>query len=407
MFTRRKILIGAGLSSLGLGSYIYSRGLRLPTLHLDPLAPNNTFSLSDGTQVIGSDVIQTPNRAESPLTQHGHFRAFAPQPTLTLISSESTRVTFTIDNVSPEAELQTGIQHDAINEQISKTSRQLSIELKANQTVDLAWQLSKLNEYTFASIGDTGGDKELDWCIERAAQLGAKFLLHLGDFNYQEGDYDRSVQAFNNSPIPVYVSIGNHDFHDDGAIYPQFLREIGPLNNTFNIGKTRFANIDTAANVLPYAAGQRGAMFKRMMSDANYTDTVCFTHCPLHDPDPESHHDMGSAGERDWLINAMKKVGAKTLLSGHIHIYHRSEFNGIDNIIAGQGLGHQDLLINADASKMVLGHVDQNGAVSYTAEPLAMPLEAHCHPRIDPVKESLRGGEHSELVKILDKVCQT
>ena len=107
------------------------------------------------------------------------------------------------------------------------------------------------------------------------------------------------------------------------------------------------------------------------------------------------------------MINAMKKIDAKTLLSGHIHIYHRSDFNGIDNIIAGQGLGHQDLLINDDASKIVLGHVDRNGSVRYTAEPLAMPLEAHCHPRIDPVKESLRGGEHSELIKILDKVCKS
>lgn len=406
MVTRRKILIGAGLTTLGVGGYVYDRGLRLPTLHLDPLALKNTFSVRNGIQISGSDVIQTPNKDKSANQLDACFRAFAPQPSLTFLPGESDNISISVDNISPEAQLQTNVPNQ-VSEVMSMTRRRLVITSKPEQTIELSWRLPDLGEYTFASIGDTGGDKELDWCIERAAELGAKFLLHLGDFNYQEGDYDRSIKAFNNSPIPIYVAIGNHDFHDEGAIYPQFLREIGPLNNTFSIGKTRFANIDTAANVLPYGAGQRGAMFERMMSDPYYTDTVCFTHCPLHDPDPDSHHDMGSSGERDWLINAMKNVGAKTLLSGHIHIYHRSDFDGIDNIIVGQGLGHQDLLINDDASKIVLGHVDQNGAVKYTAEPLAMPLEAHCHPRIDPVKESLRGGEHSELIKILDEVCNT
>ncbi len=378
----------------------------MPTLHLDPLALKNTFSLKSGATAVGNEVIQTLGRDNKKSTLDASFRAFAPQPSLTFSPGDSDSISISVDNISPEAQLLTNVPSQ-VSEDVSKTKRRLHIRTKSAQDIELKWRLPELSEYTFASIGDTGGDKELDWCIQRAADLGAKFLLHLGDFNYQEGDYDRSINAFNNSPIPVYVSIGNHDFHDEGAIYPQFLREIGPLNNTFSIGKTRFANIDTAANVLPYGAGQRGAMFERMMSDPNYTDTVCFTHCPLHDPDPDSHHDMGSSGERDWLINAMKNVGAKTLLSGHIHIYHRSDFDGIDNIIVGQGLGHQDLLINDDASKIVLGHVDQNGAVKYTAEPLAMPLEAHCHPRIDPVKESLRGGEHSELIKILDKVCQT
>lgn len=406
MVTRRKILIGAGLTTLGIGGYVYDRGLRLPTLHLDPRALNNTFSLDDDIQVIVNEVIRTPIKEENTAELEACFRAFAPEPSLTFSAKKSGSISISVDNISPEAQLQTNAPGQ-VREEVSNTKRLLVIQTKAEQSIKLEWQLPDFGEYTFASIGDTGGDKELDWCIQRASDLGAKFLLHLGDFNYQDGDYDRSIKAFNNSPIPIYVTIGNHDFHDEGAIYPQFLREIGPLNNAFNIGKTRFANIDTAANVLPYGAGQRGALFERMIKDSNYTDTVCFTHCPLHDPDPNSHHDMGSSGERDWLINAMKKVGAKTLLSGHIHIYHRSDFDGIDNIIVGQGLGHQDLLINDDASKIVLGHVDKNGAVKYTAEPLAMPLEAHCHPRIDPVKESLRGGEHSELIEMLDKVCRT
>ena len=403
MTSRRNILIGAGLATLGIGSYVYQRGLRLPTMHLDPLAINNIIDLKNGSSLIVSDLIQIQNRNNNDVS----LRAFAPEPSISILAKHSGKVSLWLNNISPDAQLTSSLQSNHISEQLNKTNRLVHIDVKANTEIDLKWVLPKVSNYTFASIGDTGGDKELDWCIQRAEQLGAKFLLHLGDFNYQDGDYDRSVNAFYNSPIPIYVSIGNHDFHDQGAIYQQFLKDIGPLNNAFSIGKTRFANIDTAANVIPYGAGLRGEMFKRMLADNNYTDTVCFTHCPLHDPIPNSDHDMGSTGERDWLINSMKKVGAKTLLSGHIHIYHRSDFNGIDNIIVGQGLGHQDLLINGDASKIVVGSVDSNGAVSYTAEPLAMPLEMHCHPRVDPVKESLRDVQHSDILKKLDLACQS
>ena len=56
---------------------------------------------------------------------------------------------------------------------------------------------------------------------------------------------------------------------------------------------------------------------------------------------------------------------------------------------------------------MVIGHVNQDGAVRYTAEPLAMPMEAHCHPRIDPVKESLRDGEHEAILAAIEEACNS
>ncbi len=406
MMTRRNILrylsaTGVGLAGLSLGTYSYRRGIRLPTLHWDPLAISRQFNIPGTVESYGADLIQTA-------TQPGlgaNFRAFSPQPRLDLMVDGQRKLRISVSNIASDAELSHQANNIKINEASRKTTRILTIETTSSSMISLQWKRPELDSYTFASIGDTGGDKELDWCIERAHALGAKFLLHLGDFNYQGSDYQRSIDAFNNSPIPIYVSIGNHDFHDNGALYHRFMKEIGPLNNAFSIGRTRFVNIDTAANFLPYGAGHRGEMFDLMEADNNYTDTVAFTHRPLHDPAQDSHHDMGSAGERDWLIAALKRVNAKTLLSGHIHIYDRRDFNGIDNIIAGQGLGHQDLLINGDASKMVIGHVDHTGSVNYTTEPLAMPMGAHCHPRIDPVKDSLRGGEHEAILKILEAAC--
>lgn len=295
-----------------------------------------------------------------------------------------------------------------VSESIHGISRVLEVSITSTSALVLEWRIPTQSRYRFASIGDSGGQEELAWCITRAKQLGADFLLHLGDINYAPGDYDSAIKLFNEAALPCYVSIGNHDFHQDGGIYGQFLRDIGPLNNQFSIGKVRFANIDTAANILPYSAGLRGKLFDQMIAETDkFSHTVAFTHRPLFDPAAEGDHDIGSIGERNWLIDSYKKSGIRTVLCGHIHIYHRGEFAGLDNIIVGQGLGHQDLIVaDNNYSKMMLAEVTDNEFVEYDIAPLAMPMRIHCHPRTDVVKDSLRDTHRSELVEEIDAACK-
>lgn len=410
LLSRRRLLQIAGAGALAGVAYSYHRGVRFPTISLEPTAPPSRFAYAKLTVQV-SELIEIPSQLMAFKPTHA-FRAFAPEPTLQLSATENQSISLGINNIAVDAELI--IDSDVPISEISHgINRQLKLSLKRNQQVSLSWKLPALQDYKFASIGDSGGDKELGWCIKRAHQLDARFLLHLGDFNYQEGDYDNAVRQFYDSPIPCYVTIGNHDFHESGLIYSQFLNQLGPLSHHFNIGKTRFANIDTAANTLPFSAGNRGQMFNRLISEnAQFNDTVAFTHRPLHDPlgtlqEGDDDHDLGSKGERDWLIRALKQANIKSLLSGHIHIFDRSNFNGIDNIIVGQGLGHQDLLVNDDHSKMAVGQVNQDGIVSYAFEPLAMPMELHCHPRSDEVKKAVRQGQHPELIRFVDQQCKT
>lgn len=399
---RRKILQAAVLASLGLAGYSFNRGVRLPTLHWGPLDFDTHFSIKSLGRLTYSDLIVTSTQPN----QDTSLRAYAPQPMLVIELTQTGRFTIGINNIASDAKLKINSETALVKEQQHGITRVISIDAKAGDIIDIEWQLPTLNTYKFASIGDTGGDKELDWCIQRAHALGARFLLHLGDFNYQDGDYQRSIDFFRNSPIPVYVSIGNHDFHTSGAIYGDFLKEIGPFNHSFAIGRTRFINIDTAANILPFGAGQRGKLIRGLANNTDFADNVAFTHRPLHDPLHESDHDLGSDGERDWLIKHLKKANVKTLLSGHIHIFGRRDFNGIDNIIVGQGLGHQDLIVNDDYSKMAVGLVDSDGKVTYEMAPLSMPMELHCHPRTDPVKESLKNADHAKLIERIDKECR-
>ena len=398
--SRRHLLIAGGL---GLAAYSYRRGIRLPTLHWDPALPARSIKLNESlkAELTDSICVSTINNVDF------SFRAYAPEPSIVINSDSKQSIRISVNNIILDAQLIPSLANVVKEEAFKGTTRELTLELPANQSIELRWQLAEQTSYTFAAIGDTGGDHELKWCLQRASDLGARFLLHLGDFNYQEGDYARAIELFRDSPIPVYITIGNHDFHENGAIYGHFLNELGPLNNAFSIGKTRFINFDTAANILPFSAGHRGDLFDSLVPDNElFNDTVAFTHRPLHDPSGNTTHDIGSTGERDWIVDSLKKIEAKTLLSGHIHIYDRRKFNGIDNIIAGQGLGHQDLMVGKDHSHFAIGNVNHKGQVTFTKAALAMPMELHCHPRIQPVKESLLEGDGKMLIELVNKACK-
>ena len=400
---RRQLLLAGALGGISLAAYSYRRGIRIPTLHWDPALPAHELQLANDVEATLSEFIKVSTTAN---VDHS-FRAFAPEPRMLLVGQNDQTIRMSANNIAKDATLMLSENDSDVDETVNGITRELTIELKAGKPMELKWTLDQRAEYNFAAIGDTGGNHELKWCLQRASDLGARFLLHLGDFNYQEGDYQRSIELFRDSPIPVYVTIGNHDFHENGAIYDHFLNEIGPLNNAFSIAKTRFVNVDTAANTLPFSAGHRGQMFDKLAArNDDFNDTIAFTHRPLYDPSGDTTHDIGSPGERDWLIASLKRINCKTLLSGHIHIYDRRNFNGIDNIIAGQGLGHQDLLVGRDYSHLAIGNVNSQGKVSFSKASLAMPMELHCHPRIQPVKESLMEGNGKELIELVNKACK-
>lgn len=403
--SRRRLLQLLLAGGTGFSAYSYWRGIRFPTLGLEPAGLASELELND-TNIKLLDMFQTGGGQEPHQDNiDATFRAFSPEPHMQLNARKNKQLTIKINNLANDASLESS-SSTGVHEQVNGTSRIIEISLADDETLSLHWRLPPLQTYSFAAIGDSGGADELAWCIQRAHQLGARFLLHLGDFNYQPGDYRNAIKLFNNAPLPCYVSIGNHDFNESGLVYQQFLSEIGPFNHQFSIGNTRYVNLDTAVSFLPYSGGHRGKLMEVLIRDKNlYTDTVAFTHRPLHDPQDDSDHDIGSEGERDWLVENLTRANIKTLLSGHIHIFDRSVVHGIDNIIVGQGLGHQDLIVNADHSKMALGKVDSGGRVSYEIVPLAMPMEMHCNPRSDIVKQSLQAAPHADVIREIDRAC--
>ena len=370
---RRHFLITGGLISAG--AYINHRALRYPRLSFEPKTLPNQTTFDSG-EITFENFIALKN----PTPEIISLRAIAPEPKIKIALSSKTKysIIVRISNLSQQAVLKAKANPGvSIHESVTGIHRTIEIQNATNNSIELAWYLPN-QQITFAAIGDSGGGIELDWCLTRAQQLGADFLLHLGDFNYGNDEYNRAIQQFNNSSIPVYVTIGNHDFNDSGLIYQQFLDQIGPQNHSFVIAGTRFINIDTAVNFFPAYSGNRGRLLREIASKKQkIKNHVVFTHKPFVDSRENHDHDISGVGEKSWLKNIMLDIGAKDLICGHVHHSSEREYQGIRQWMAGEGLGHEDLVHQKMISKILIGNIINDEKVDYQWHQLNMPWSMH------------------------------
>jgi hypothetical protein len=370
VISRRKLLVGGALLT-SLGLYSHQRGLRYPRLSFEHTAPDSVLLTADLSLTL-KDCIAVNDTT---------LRAIAPEPSVTINLTKGNSC-FEITNIANNAILGTPNQLQGnIEEQIEGTRRQLRIESSLEQALTLQWSVPTSDGFEFAVMGDTGAGSELDWTLKRAHQLGAQFLLHLGDFNYIEGEYESAIKKFDDAKLPCYVTIGNHDFHDNGLIYDKFLQRIGPMNHAFELAGTRFINVDTAADFWPKQSGLRGELFHTLRAQAPFAgDQVLFTHRPLKDPRPHDDHEIGGIGEIDWLAAQSRELGISTVFNGHVHHSAEIDFQGLRQLTVGEGLGHENLVLQKPVAKILLAKVEPGKNLEYRWEDLNMPWSAHQSP---------------------------
>lgn len=370
MITRRQLLTGgAVLSTLAL--YAHQRGLRYPRLSFEHSAPRSSISNAQLTATFKDCIAVSGNV----------LRAIAPEPSITvrLVNGEAS---FEITNLAPNAILEVDNKMSAqLDEEIHKTRRVVRVSSSTDQTITLTWSLPVSEGFEFAVMGDTGGGSELAWTLKRAHELGAQFFLHLGDFNYTDGEYAQAIELFDKAELPCYITIGNHDFHDNGLIYDQFLRRIGPMNHAFELAGTRFINVDTAADFWPAHAGHRGALFNALERAGPFTgEQVMFTHRPLKDPRPHDDHEIGGIGEIDWLLKRSRELGIKTVLNGHVHHSAELDYQGLRQLTIGEGLGHENLVLQKQVAQIMMATVEPNKTLEHRWVDLNMPWADHQSP---------------------------
>jgi len=372
MLTRRRLLVAGALLSAG-GLYAYQRGVRYPRLSLEPAPLNERLELPRAIFEL-QDFIELHDR------DWLAFRAIAPEPGIDL-HTERGVVSFLVSNIATNAELRIeGKGIKLIDEKIDGINRELTIDSGAEQTLRLRWRLPNRDGLDFAVMGDTGGGTELAWTLKRAHELDAQFLLHLGDFHYRPGEYETAIEQFFKAPIPCYITIGNHDFHDNGLIYQRFLNQLGPMNHSFTLAGTRFVNIDTAADFFPAHSGLRGALIQQLIENPFNGEQIFFTHRPLKDPRPHDDHEVGGINEIEWLAESLNFIGCNKLLTGHVHHSAELDFEGIHQYTIGEGLGFENLVLQRPVAKIMMGRVEPGRPFAHSWVDLDLPWSEHTSP---------------------------
>jgi len=370
VITRRRLLAsGALLSTLGI--YSHQRGLRYPRLSFEHKARGLTLS-TDEFDLSLKDCIATANHS---------LRAIAPEPGIAISNLKGTTA-IEIVNIASNAIIHINAEAASyVDEEVNGTHRTIHIKSTTSQSINIHWSLPVNDGFEFAVMGDTGGGSELVWTLKRAHELGAQFLLHLGDFNYSNGEYEQAIEHFKKAKLPCYITIGNHDFHDNGLIYDKFLAELGPMNHAFELAGTRFINIDTAADFWPAHSGHRGALFDTLQREPRFNgEQIMFTHRPLKDPRPHDDHEIGGIGSIDWLIKQSRELGISTVLNGHVHHSAELDFRGLRQLTIGEGLGHEDLVLQKPVSKIMMAKVEPNEKLEHRWLDLNMPWADHQSP---------------------------
>ncbi len=385
MSRRAKFLAGLLLCGFGLLGALLLHGLRYPPLQMDPPPLPRTYR-SEAFEASAEGAFL---RSASTSEDLPRFRAFVPEPVLHFRAPDGGTVRFTIENLHPEARL---------DDAQARVERQgllatVALELRAGEDREQRWRFPSREHYRFVAFGDAGGSTELSWCLSRARELKADFILHLGDIAYDDADFASAARQFAAAPVPIYAVPGNHDFHGGHRYRYRFFQEhFGPLNSFFRLAGTDFLGLDTAADLVPADRGQRGALLRRVQDWRARSDAagrprplVVYTHRPLADPRVVSGsrakpHALNRRAEADWLRARLLAMDAQVLLAGHIHHTFDFDDRGLRTIISGAGLG-----ADGPDARILVGDFTPGSAPEFHWEALRMPDSSH-----DPAHSGVR-----------------
>ncbi len=382
----RGLIAGGAAFAAAAGIHGYARGIRFPVLQAEPDARPNRIELLDPPISVEMDrlYLRGATRREGGLALD--LRAFAPECAIRFTVSRNLSLALTLRNIAPAAVIEVDGNVSFHTTELTTVNRTVGMELSPG-TYRLVVRAPFTDRFRFAFIGDTGGGSELAWCLRRAVDVGADFLLHAGDFYYSPGDFRSLPRVLENAPLPMYSSIGNHDFHGESLfVHREFTRDIGPRNSCFALGETMFVNFDTAASTWPVSAGDREALFDAMAARRNeFPHWVLMTHRPLHDPrfasGNEEEHALAGR-EVGWVSDRLKALTkSPVLLAGHIHVSAEHEEDGIHTFISGDGLGNRNLVSGRNIARILVGDKRPGEAIDYQWVSLEMPAAAHCHDK--------------------------
>ena len=206
-----------------------------------------------------------------------------------------------------------------------------------------------------------------DFLITGGDHVGCVLSADAGDAHAQFNEY-RDVLSAASPPCPVYPVMGNHDVFGWGkpdvaqstrgygkAMAMQYLG-LRRTHYTVDAGAWRILCLD---NIAPRPGGYCGDLdaaqtewLRHELAFAGHKHVAVVTHIPLlsaavffdgedrvredhwHVPDAWMHRDCGP------LLSILRQGNARLMISGHIHLLDRVEYNGMTFICDGSVSGN-------------------------------------------------------------------
>jgi 3',5'-cyclic AMP phosphodiesterase CpdA len=184
----------------------------------------------------------------------------------------------------------------------------------------------------FVVLGDSqgyqGGIQETTTALK---SFSPDFLFHCGDLTPfgLDTQYREVSRALDNSSVPVFTTAGNHDVRMDGG--SRYMDWFGSSTYSFESKSVHFSIFNTSKTTISESE------FQWLVDDLNTTSKalkVVFTHIPPFDPRPGRNHTLPET-IASRLMTLFEQTGVDYVFSGHIHMFNKTNINGVTYIITG------------------------------------------------------------------------
>ena len=189
---------------------------------------------------------------------------------------------------------------------------------------------NSINFYVFGdSQGYQGGVEQ----IVTAANLNRPdFLFHCGDLTPfgLENQYQTVKAVLDQSLVPVYTTIGNHDIKDGGGVlYEEYF---GSSRYSFDIGPAHFTVFNTSSGDV---SSQEFSWLEQDLTQTEAEFRFVFTHIPPFDPRTGENHSLINTTTSTQLMSLFETHDVDVVFTGHIHMYNETVVNGVRYAITG------------------------------------------------------------------------
>jgi predicted phosphodiesterase len=154
-----------------------------------------------------------------------------------------------------------------------------------------------------------------------------KFILHCGDVaqcGYME-DYQAFCNYMNQTGLPYYTAIGNHDLYFNG--WNNYKQIMGRSCYSFSTGSIRIISMDSANGTI---GKKQQEWLENVLRSKTEPLCMVFTHFQFFSAEFPQVQQFGDLEELYYLMGLFEKYRISYVFMGHSHLYNYKKVNNVN-----------------------------------------------------------------------------